>query len=108
LPAFDRLAASAEASNPAGDVPLAAAASARLNQIHQQLQSLGAEYILLDVAEGGGSYRFHCRVQLEPQARNSRAFQAESADPLAAAEKVLAEVTNWRSAARGEEAGKLR
>jgi hypothetical protein len=47
-----------------------------------------------------GEYRFHCQLRQGPAAAEIREFQSLAADPLAAAEKVLADVSVWRTAAR--------
>jgi hypothetical protein len=110
FPAFDRQAGAAGSATP--DVEYREAldpdAVARLSLVHEQLESLGAEYILLDAPEEGGAYRFHCQVRLNERTAAPRAFEAEGADPVVAAEKVLADVTNWRSAATKEAGRNLR
>jgi hypothetical protein len=108
LPAFDRLATSSGSLAADSRTPLTSDKVARLSLIHQELETLGAEYILLDEAEDGGSYRFHCHVRLDANSTATRQFEAEAADPVGAAEKVLADVTSWRSAAAAREGRNLR
>jgi hypothetical protein len=101
LPAFDRYVGTAEsASSSAPDAtPLGVAATDRLVQIRGQLEALGAEYILLETTDGSGSYHFRCQMSASDSAPNAREFEAIAADPLVAAERVLAEVSAWRTAA---------
>ena len=108
LPEFDRLAMSAGAPDVDGRTQLTSDRVARLSLIHQELETLGAEYILLDEAAEGGSYRFHCQVRLDANSTGTREFEAEAVDPVGAAEKVLADVTSWRSAATASEGRNLR
>ncbi|MCI0358312.1 MAG: hypothetical protein L0211_07505 [Planctomycetaceae bacterium] len=80
--------------------PLSDAAAARLQQIRGELERLGADYIVLETTDGGGNYRFHCDVRVDEKTRYTRPFEAAGTDPLAAAERVLAEVSSWRTAAQ--------
>ncbi len=75
---------------------------ARLQQIRQRLEQLGAEYVFVETQEGG-RFRFHCRVLVDDRSRFTRPFEASSFDCLAAGEKVLREVETWRLAARAGE-----
>jgi hypothetical protein len=79
---------------------LNAAAIARLKEIRQELENLGAEYILLETTDGSGTYRFHCQMKIDSQSPYTRQFEAAAANPLAAAEEVLSAARAWRSAAR--------
>ena len=83
--------------------PLSDAAAQRLQQIRVELERLGADYIVLETADAGTSYRFHCDVRIDQATRYTRPFEAVSPEPLAAAERVLAEVSAWRTAARTNE-----
>ena len=80
--------------------PLSDDAVARLQQIRGELERLGADYIVLETTDAGTNYRFHCDVRVDPATRYTRPFEAVSPEPLAAAERVLAEVSGWRTAAR--------
>ena len=80
--------------------PLSDAAASRLQQIRGELEQLGADYIILETADAGTNYRLHCDVRIDEATRNTRPFEAVSPEPLAAAERVLAEVSAWRTAAR--------
>jgi hypothetical protein len=80
--------------------PLSDAVAHRLQQIRGELEQLGADYIVLETSDCGASYRFHCDVRVDPATRYTRPFEAVSPEPLAAAERVLAEVSAWRTAAR--------
>jgi hypothetical protein len=71
---------------------------ARLHQIRERLEQLGAEYVLVDTHDSG-RYRFHCRMLIDPQTRYTRPFDATSFDPIAAGEQVLKEVEGWRASA---------
>ncbi len=81
--------------------PLDEADSARLEAIRQSLEGLGAEYILLEATDTSGDYRFHCLMPPGDGEPAARPFEATSPDPLAAAERVLADVSAWRISARG-------
>ncbi len=83
--------------------PLSDAAVARLQEIRGELERLGADYIILETADAGTNYRFHCDVRIDETTRYTRPFEAVSPEPLAAAERVLAEVSSWRTAARTNE-----
>jgi hypothetical protein len=73
---------------------------AKVQQIRQRLEVLGAKYILLETADGPGKYRFHCQMLLDETSPYTRDFEAISTDPLIAAQDVLHEVEQWRLAAR--------
>lgn len=104
FPAFDRLATGGESGGAASDAAPALdnATAARLAQIRSELESLGAEYILLETTDGSGTYRFHCQMKVSDEAPYSREFEATAGEPLAAAERVLGEVSAWRTASRGQ------
>jgi hypothetical protein len=72
---------------------------ARLIAIRQRLETLGAEYIIVETQDGSGRYCFRCRMLVEPQSRLTRAFEATAVEPIAAAEEVLRQVEVWRTAA---------
>jgi len=74
-------------------------AMARLQQIRQRLEQLGAEYVLVEAQEGG-RFRFHCRMLVDDRSRFTKPFEASSLDCLAAGEQVLRDVETWRLAAR--------
>jgi hypothetical protein len=71
---------------------------ARLQQIRERLEQLGAEYVLVDMQDSG-RFRFHCRMLVDPRTRYSRPFDATSFDPIVAGEQVLGEVEKWRQTA---------
>jgi len=71
---------------------------AKLQQIRERLEQLGAEYVLVDTQDSG-RFRFHCRMLVDPRTSYTRPFDATSFDPIAAGEQVLNEVERWRSAA---------
>ena len=100
-PAFDRLAtasgSAAASSQSAG--ALDEATAGRLEEIRQQLEGLGADYVRLEVTEGG-AYRFYCQIRHSEHASYSRPFEAVSADPVEAGQRVLGEVSAWRTAGR--------
>lgn len=76
-----------------------AATLARLQQIRQRLEDLGADYVIVETTDGTGRYRFHCRMLVDERSRFMRPFESISSDPLAAGEAVLREVEAWRTAA---------
>jgi hypothetical protein len=99
LPVFGPL--TVRSTEPATELaPLDAQSESRLVQIRQELEKLGAEYILLETTDDSNQYRFHCQLRLDPRTPYTRAFEATGSDPLGAAEKVLGEVSQWRSASR--------
>jgi hypothetical protein len=105
LPAFPPLVSAPPPEAGASDSepsigPLSDAAVDRLQQIRGALEGLGADYIVLESTDSNGRYRFHCDVRVDQQTRYTRPFEAVETDPLAAAERVLAEVSAWRTAAR--------
>lgn len=70
----------------------------RLQDIRQQLEDLGAKSLVLEMTAGDASYRFACEMFVAPQSAETRSFVAVTDSPLAAAEQVLREVSNWRVA----------
>ena len=82
----------------ASEPVIAEATIARLQQIRQRLEDLGAEYVVVDALDEGGGYRCHCRMLVDPRSRFTKPFEATGADPLAISEQVLREVESWRSA----------
>lgn len=108
LPAFDRVAERTLPGTRPDQQPIAPleqtsldeTTTARLESIRGQLEALGAEYVLLETTDRSGEYRFHCQLRQGQAAADVREFQSLAADPLAAAEKVLADVSAWRTAAR--------
>jgi hypothetical protein len=100
-PAFEPLPSSQVlAAEPAGTEPkIDDRTIARLQQLRQRLEDLGAQYVIVETLDGSGQYRFHCQMLIEPQSQYRRAFEATAADPLAAGEQVLRDVETWRTAA---------
>jgi hypothetical protein len=80
---------------------------ARLQQIRQRLEELGADYVIVET-QNGGRFRFHCRMLLDSQSRFTRPFEASSFDPIAAGDQVLREVEQWRAAASQPQASLAR
>jgi hypothetical protein len=76
---------------------------ARLQQVRQRLEQLGAEYVMAETKDDG-QYRFHCRMLIDERSRFTRPFEASSADCIAAAEQVLRDVETWRLAASSPQA----
>ncbi|MDX1947736.1 MAG: hypothetical protein SFU86_20230 [Pirellulaceae bacterium] len=75
----------------------------RLIEIRQELERLGAEYILLETTDEGATYRFHCQMPVSEKSPFTRPFEQTAANPLAAGELVLREVSTWRAAANSPE-----
>jgi hypothetical protein len=73
-----------------------------LQQIRGRLEELGADYLIVETTDGGGRYRFHCRMLVDARSRFTRPFEAESPDPLAAGEEVLRAVEAWRAKGQRE------
>jgi hypothetical protein len=70
----------------------------RLQQIREQLEQLGADYVIVETQDSG-RYRFHCRMLVDQNSRFTRPFEANSFDPVAAGQQVLSDVQAWRNAA---------
>jgi hypothetical protein len=95
---FDPLwALTAAPSKAESDVQIDENTIARLQQIRQRLEELGADYVIVETTDSS-RFRFHCRMIVEAQSRFTRPFEAISADPLAAGEQVLQDVEAWRLA----------
>lgn len=72
---------------------------AYVQQVRQRLESLGAQYVMLEELDAGRQYRFSVQMQVSPRQPNVRPFESVAADPATAARRVLAEVETWRTAA---------
>ena len=72
---------------------------ARLQEIRDRLEQLGADYVVVETTDGTGRYRFHCRMLVDRESQFTRPFESVGADPLAAGEAVLRDVEAWRIAA---------
>lgn len=71
-----------------------------LQEIRARLEDMGADYVLLETTDNTGRYRFHCRMLVDDETSYTRQFEADSTDPLQAANQVLREIEAWRTAAR--------
>jgi hypothetical protein len=69
----------------------------KLQQIRERLELLGADYVVVEVQDGG-RYRFFCRMLVDGRSAFTKPFEATSFDALAAGEQVLRDVTAWRGA----------
>lgn len=69
---------------------------ARLHQIRQRLEALGADYVLVEARDQSGRYRFHCRMLVDERSRQTQPFESTGSDPVATGEQVLREVEIWR------------
>jgi hypothetical protein len=92
-----------QADNAAAESRIDERTIARLQQIRQSLEQLGAEYVMVE-SQDGGRFRFHCRMLVDQRSRFTRPFEASSFDAVAAGEQVLREVESWRSAAAEQRA----
>jgi hypothetical protein len=100
VPAFAPLAPAAESTAALAPEPkIDDRVIARLQQVRQRLEELGAEYVIAETVDGGARYRFHCRMLVDGRSRLARPFEATSFDPVTAADQVLKEVETWRTAA---------
>jgi hypothetical protein len=64
-----------------------------------RIRQLGATYYLLETwGDRGQLYRFYCKMAVGGNPDYSRYFEATDADALAAMDKVLREVEDWRAA----------
>lgn len=95
VPSFEPLAMPAQATEPI-EPAIDPRTIARLQEIRDRLEQLGADYILVETA-GDGRYRFHCRMLVDSRSPFTRPFEATSSDLLAAGEEVLRAVEAWRA-----------
>jgi len=100
VPAFAPLAPVAESPALASEAKIDERVIARLQQVRQRLEELGAEHVIAETVDGGARYRFHCRMLVDERSRFTRPFEATSFDPVTAADQVLREVETWRTAAK--------
>lgn len=71
---------------------------AYVQQVRQKLEELGAQYVVLEELDAGQRYRFSAQMQVTPRQPQVQPFEAVAADPVAAANMVLADVETWRTA----------
>jgi hypothetical protein len=102
-PQFEPLAPPASALAAAPEPKIDDQTIARLQQIRQRLEQLGAEYVIVET-QAGGRFRFHCRMLVDERSRFTRPFEASSFDPVAAGEQLLRGVEAWRAAAANPQA----
>lgn len=104
LPPFEPLAGAANADAAAAAESLTPRPSetlvddakiAQLQQIRDRLEQLGADYVLVEILEGG-RYRFQCRMLVDERSRFTKPFEATAFDPVAAGREVLQSVELWR------------
>jgi hypothetical protein len=76
--------------------PIDDQAIARLQQIRERLERLGADYVVVEVQDGG-RYRFHCRMLVDDRSRFTKPFESSASDPVAAGMEVLRQVEAWRA-----------
>ena len=100
VPAFAPVAPPAEPAPLHPETKIDERVIARLQQVRQRLEELGAEYVMAETVDNGARYRFHCRMLVDERSRFTRPFEATLFDPVAAADQVLREVETWRTAAR--------
>ena len=75
--------------------------AARIRAIREKLETLGADYVVLDSANG--AFRFHCEFPVSApdaapgggDAPQRQQFEKQAADPVAAAEAVLTQAQAW-------------
>jgi hypothetical protein len=99
LPTFVPAYTSAAADAPPLISQLDDAAHARLQQVRERLETLGAKYMVLETATGPASFRFHCEMLVDPRSTATQNFDVSSVHPVEAAETVLRQVEAWRTAA---------
>jgi len=92
------IAADSPSSRPNPEPPRTGAGD-RFEAVSRRLKELDVEYMRLEAADARGEqFHFHCHVPLGNETTYSRPFEALAADPVAAMERVLAEVEAWRAA----------
>jgi hypothetical protein len=84
-------------ASPAGEPIVDEHKIAALQQIRARLEQLGADYVVVEVQDGG-RFRFQCRMLVDERSRFTRPFEASGFDPVAAGEEVLRAVEGWRAA----------
>jgi hypothetical protein len=85
------------AALPPASNPYDERAARQVDGIRQELERMGAAYVLLELLEGTGQYRFHCQMLVNADLPDTEAFAATADDPVTAACKVLSAVENWRA-----------
>jgi hypothetical protein len=100
VPVFAPVAPPAEPAQLAPETKIDERVIARLQQIRERLEGLGAEYVMAETVDGGARYRFHCRMLIDERSRFTKPFEATSFDPITAADQVLRDVETWRTAAQ--------
>jgi hypothetical protein len=98
VPQFDLSAPAVSPLVPEPERRIDEQAIARLQRIRERLEQLGAEYVVVEMLEGG-RYRFQCRMLIDERSRFTKPFEAGSFDPVVAGEQVLQSVEVWRGAA---------
>jgi hypothetical protein len=105
---FDAAPAPMAGSAPQFAVPQPAANAARdpraasegFHAIERRLRELGATYYLLETwGNAGQMYRFHCKVAMENNPKQTRQFDGTDVEPLRAMRKVLDQVEQYRAGA---------
>lgn len=98
LPVFQPLVARTRLDVGTSEAAIDEATLARLEEVRNELESLGADYVALELLSDRGEYRFHCRMRLSDDTSYQRSFEASSIDPLHAAQSVLDDVSAWQAA----------
>ena len=89
-------------------VGTAVGSEGNLSSLEGRLRALGATGIEWTPAQGGdGLHRCRCRIPADPSGQLQRVFQASAADPVAALDSLVGQVTAWSLRARAE-AGQAR
>lgn len=77
-------------------VPVSAARSVPEHENLERLRALGAVAIDCSPLPGGGGHVASCRVPVDGAGQLERLFQAVGADPAAATDKLLGDVSAWQ------------
>lgn len=80
----------------AAESPLALGGAAGRESLEARLRALGATSIDWTPAQGGdGLHRCSCRIPADPTGQLQRVFQSAAADPVAALDNLVGQVTAW-------------
>lgn len=84
-------------------------AAAQMSAVYQRLRQLGVEqYGLSPWGTTPGLYRFRCSAPWGSEGAYHRYFEAVSADPLDAAQRVLDDVERWQTSQAGRTQAEIR
>jgi hypothetical protein len=84
-------------SSVAWNSPANGSPETRIAEATRRLREMGATWYALDPWGSEGNFRFVCKMAIGGSPEFARMFQAVDRDPLRAVERVLQDVTVWRT-----------